>query len=317
MQANASEFFETFDAFHTLLQGPSVNKEITVENVTHAFNCARFVEIAIAKVQAEGKECDLEKYLQDYRRSEGRSLSHTCTDLAKACDKLLECYLKDSHLSTEIVDEYLKLYTQHLGYNRLKVFLNQLMSNSISINTIIESLEELGVPLSYMENEALIMSWEMAITNGDKTGVINRIHEMINDDQVSKLICSITLLHNDNAIGKLIKEILTSKLVENHPAICIAFADIKGKLLLKLLKNDHNFCINFIDAIFYFGRNMQQIDGDWLSDYDFKYEHLCKIIKTLLNGPPKICELVYNRLSIAKTQPDSTIWNDIEKLVLL
>ncbi|XP_032662965.1 uncharacterized protein LOC116840406 [Odontomachus brunneus] len=314
MQTDDSEFFETFDAFYTLLQNPNVSKQVTVENVTQTFNCAHFIEAAIAKVQAEGKICDLEKCLQEYRRLEGKSLSHTCSDLAKACDKLLERYLKDSHLPTEIVDEYLKLYTQHLGYDRLNVFLKQLMNNSISVNIILESLEELGVSLSHIENEALIMSWEMAITAGDESGVINCINAMISDDQVSRLVCLITELHDDNVIKKLVQEIFTLKLIENHPAICIAFTDIKKELLLKLLQ-DHNLCTNFIDAIFYFGRNMQQIDGDWLSDYNFKYEHLCKVIKILLNGPRVIYELVYNRLSIAKTQPDNEIWSDIERFV--
>lgn len=314
MQTDGSEFFETFDAFYTLLQNPNISKQVTVENVTQTFNCARFIEAAIAKVQAEEKVDDLEKCLQEYRRLEGKSPSHTCSDLAKACDKLLERYLKDSHLPTEIVDEYLELYTQHLGYDRLNVFLNQLINNSISTNIIIESLEELGVPLSHIENEALIMSWEMAITTGDKSGVVNCINAMINDGQISILISLITELRDDNVIRKLVQETFALKLIENHPAICITFTDIKKESLLKLLQ-DHNLCTNFIDAIFYFGRNMQQVDGDWLSDYNFKYEHLCKIIKILLNGPRVIYELVYNRLSVAKTQPDNKIWNDIERLV--
>lgn len=312
MQTNGSEFFETFDTFYTLLQNPNVSEQVTVENVTQTFNCACFIEAAIAKVQAEGKVSDLEKCLQEYRRLEEKSFSYTCSDLAKACDKLLECYLKDSNFPTEIVDEYLKLYIQHFGYDRLNTFLRQLINHSISISTIIESLEELGVPLSHMENEALIMSWEMAITTGDKNGVVNCINKMIDDGEVSKLICLITELHDDNVIRKLVQEIFVLKLVENNSAICTAFADVRKEVLLKLLK-DHNFCTNFIDAIFYFGRNMQQIDGNWLSDYEFKYEHLCKIIRILLNGPRVICELVYNRLSVAKTQPDSKIWNDIEK----
>lgn len=316
MQTSGSEFIETFHAFYTLLQNPNISKEITVENVAQTFNCAYFIEAAIATVQAEGTECDLKNCLRTYQRLEEKSLPYTLSDLAKACDKLLEHYLKDSHLSTEIVDEYLKLYTQHFGYNRLYVFLKQLMTNSISMNTIIESLEELGVPLFHMENEALIISWKIAITNGDKTGVIQCINEMINNGEISKLICLINELYDDNVVTELIKEIFTSKLVENHPLICIAFADMKRKLLLKLLQDDYNLCTNFIDAIFYFGRNMQQIDGIWLSDHDFKYNHLCKIIKILLNGPRIISELVYNRLSVVKTQPDSKIWNDIEDLIL-
>lgn len=317
MQANGYEFFETFDAFFTLLQNPSVGGQMTVENVAQAFNCAHFVEVAIAKIQAEGKECDLEKRLQEYRKLREKSFSQTCSDLEKACDKLLERYAKDCRIPTEIVDEYLKIYTQHFGRDRLNAFLNQVTKNSISTNMIIESLEELGIPLSHMEDEALIISWETAIANGDEADVIRCINKMLNDGYISKLIRIITESRDSSAIKKLVVQSFTSKVVEYHPAICIALADVKKRPLLKLLKGNHDFCMNFIDAIFYFGRNMRQVDGKWLSNYDFKYEHLCKIIKILLSGPNVIYELVYNRLSITKTQPDGEIWSDIERDFLI
>lgn len=317
MQADDCEILKTFNAFLTLLQHPNLGEQMTVENAMQAFNCAYFVEVAITNVQAKGMDSDLEKRLQEYRKLEGKSFSQTCSDLEKACDKLLERFLKDSHIPTEIVNEYLKVYTQYFGQDRLNVFLNRAISNSISTNMIVESLEELGVSLSHMEDDALIISWEMAIENGDQADVVRCINKMLNDGHISKLIYILTESCGNDAIKKLVIQSFISKVVENHSAICIAFGDIKKKSLLKLLQSDHDLCINFIDAIFYFGRNMQQVDGKWFSNYDFKYEHLCKIIKMLLNSPEVMHKLIYDRLSIAKTQPDSEIWSDVEKDILI
>ncbi|EZA56006.1 Ubiquitin-fold modifier [Ooceraea biroi] len=157
MQANGCEIFETIDTFFTLLQSPIVSEQMTVENVMQAFTCAHFIELTIEKIQAEEKAWIFEKYLRwkPERKLYPRNRDITCSDLERACDKLLERYLKDSRISTEVVDEYLKVYIQHFGRDRLNAFLNEVMSKSISTNMIIESLEELGVPISHMEDEAL------------------------------------------------------------------------------------------------------------------------------------------------------------------
>ncbi|XP_039310010.1 uncharacterized protein LOC105197756 isoform X2 [Solenopsis invicta] len=286
---------------------------MTVQNITQAFNCARFVEAAVAKVQAENKQLPFEKCLhQKLKRKLFRQNQNiTCSDLEKACDLLLECYMKDSHISTEIVDEYLKLYTQHFGQNRLNDFLNQMISNSIATNMIIESLKELGVPLSCMEDEALIMSWQMAIANGDRDEVMECINKMLNDGHVSRLV-HLTVESHDDTIKKLVVQTFTSKLTNYDPEICVALADTEKKLLLRLLCDSTQFCIDFVDAVFYFGRNMYLMDGKWCSDFKFVYKHLCQIVKVLLNGPRVIREQVCNRISTVKTQPDSEIWSSVE-----
>jgi len=313
MQANNSEVFETIDTFFMLLQSPIVSEQMTVENVIQAFNCAHFIELAIEKIQVEEKASIFEKYLRwkTERKLYPQNQDITCSDLERACDKLLERYLKDSHISTEIIDEYLKAYTQQFGRDRLNVFLNEIMSKSISINMIIESLEELGVPVSHMEDEALIMSWQMAIANGDQNDVTECINRMLNDGHVSRLV-HLIIESQDDIIKKLIINSFTSKLIDYDPEICIAFVNIKKKLFLGLLQDNIHFCIDFIDAIFYFGRNMYLVDGKWCSNFKFQYEHLQKMMEILLNGPRVIRERVYNRLSAVKTQPDSKIWSVIE-----
>ncbi|XP_070161439.1 uncharacterized protein [Polyergus mexicanus] len=316
MQAVDYEVFKTIDVFFTLLQSPIVSEQMTVENMIQAFNCAYFIEVTIKKIQAEKKILTFEEYLRckSERKLFPQNRNITCSDLEKACDKLLERYLKDSYIPTEIVDEYLKLYSQHFGCDRLNAFLNQVISKSLATNMVIESLEKLGVSLPNMEDEALIMTWRMAITNKDQSEVAKCINKMLNDGHVSRLV-RLTIESHDDVIRKLIIQIFSSKLIHYDPEICVGFANTEKKLLLKLLQ-DNCFCIDFIDAIFYFGRNMYLVDGKWCSDFKFEYKHLCKIMKILLNGPRVICELVYNRMSAVKTQPDNEIWNNIEMDIL-
>lgn len=311
--SNGCEIFDTIDTFFTLLQSPIVSEQVTVENVIQAFNCARFIEVTIEKIQAKDKACTFEKYLRckPERKLYLRNQDITCSDLERACDKLLERYLKDSRIPTEVIDEYLKVYTQHFGRDRLNAFLNEVVGQSISTNIIIKSLEELGVAVSHMEDEALIMSWQVAIANGDQNEITNCISKMLSDGHVSKLVHLIIESHDDT-INELIIQSFSSKLINYDAEICIALVNIKKKLLLKVLQDNTRFCIDFIDAIFYFGRNMYLVDGKWYSKFKFQYEHLCKIIDILLNGPRMIHEHVYNRLSAVKSQPDSEIWCNIE-----
>ncbi|KYN05873.1 Ubiquitin-fold modifier 1 [Cyphomyrmex costatus] len=318
MQAAGSEIFKTIDAFLALLQSPTFSEQMTVENVTQAFNCAHFIEITIVQVQADNKTLPFEKCLRQKleRKLFLQNQDIMCSDLEKACDRLLEHYLKDNRTSTEIVDEYLKLYIQHFGQDRLNAFLNQVISSSVATKMIIDSLGELGVPLSHMEDEALIISWQMAIANGDQEEVIECINKMLNDSHVSRLV-RLTVESNDNTIKELVVQTFTSKLTDYDPEICIALADTEKKSLLKLLQDSTQFCIDFVDAIFYFGRNMYLINGKWCSDFKFEYKHLCQIIKILLNGPHVIRKQVYNRMLTCKTQPDSEIWNDVETDILL
>lgn len=312
MQAACSDILKTIDAFLALLQTPTASEQMTVENATQAFNCARFVELAVAKVQADGKTSPFERCLRKLERKLApQNRDVTCSDLEKACDKLLECYLKDRHISTEVVDEYLKLYTQHLGQDRLNAFLNEIISTSVATNMVVESLGELGVPLSRMEDEALIMSWQMAIANGDQDEVLECINKMLNDGHVSRLV-HLAVESHDDAIKKLVVQTFALKLTDYDPEICIALADTEKKLLLGLLQDSTQFYVDFVDAIFYFGRNMYRVDGKWRSDFKFEYKHLCQIVKILFNGPRVIREQVYNRMSAVKTQPDNAIWSNVE-----
>lgn len=317
MQATGSDTFKTIDAFLALLQSPTVGEHMTIENATQAFNCAHFVELAVAKVLAEDKQLLFEKCL--HRKLERKLFSQnrdvTCSDLEKACDKLLECYLKDSRIPTKIVDEYLKLYTQHFGQDRLNTFLNEIISNSVATNMVIESLAELGISMSSMEDEALIISWQMAIANGDRDEVVECINKMLNDGHVSRLV-HLTIESHDDVIKKLTVETFTSKLTDYDPEICIALVNTDKKLLLRLLQDSTQFYVDFVDAVFYFGRNMYLTDGKWCSDFKFEYKHLCQIVKILLNGPRIIREQVYNRISTVKTQPDSEIWSNVEADIL-
>jgi len=316
MQADNCELFETIDTFFTLLQSPTVSEQVTVENIMQAFNCAYFIELAIEKIQTEEKAWIFEKYLRwKTKRKLYPHQNIMCSDLEKACDKLLERYLKDTYIPIEVFNEYLKAYIQRFGHDRLNIFLNEIISKSMSVNIIIDCLEELGVPISCMEDEALIMSWQMAIANGDQNDVTECINKMLSNGHVLRLVHLIIESHDD-AIKKLIINSFTLKLIEYDSEICIAFMNIKKKLFLRLLQDNIHFCIDFIDAIFYFGRNMYLMNEKWCSNFKFQYEHLQKIMEILLNGPRVIREHVYNRLSAVKTQPDSEIWSIIEMDVL-
>lgn len=296
-----------------LLENTSTTKDMNAENVLKTFQCAQFIEATIARAYEIDKQNVLENHLHNHWLEEGRSNLYKCSDLRNACDKLLELYLKDSTISTDIVDEFLKLYTQHCGSDRLNNFLRQIVVNGVCINIIIESLKKLGVSASDMEDEALIMSWELLIGNGNQYEVLECIHKMFDDGFHSKLVQFSVDLNDNSTIKLLIIQLLSNKLVENDVNVCLALINLKKKLLYTLMQSNSEFYTNFLDAIFYFARHMKQIQNHWTSKCDLEYAHLVKVVGILLNGPTEISDILYNRMQLVKIQPNGTIWHKIEK----
>lgn len=312
-EADFLEVLGMFNTFLVLIENPSINEETNIENVVKAFQCAQFIEVTIIKAYEVGKENVLDNNLHSHWLKEGRSNLYKCSELKKACDKLLEVYLKDTTVSNDVVDELLKLYIQHCGSDRLNDFLRQVLINGVCTNIIIKSLEQLGICVSDMQDEALIMSWESLIKSGNECEVTEYIHKMFNDGFHLKLVQFAANLHHSSKSKELIVQVLLNKLVQNDANVCLALSNIKRKLLWKLMQRYSELCTNFLDSIFYFARHMRQTKNQWISNCEFQYEHLVTVVEVLLNGPTEISEIMYNRMNLVKTLPNGTIWHRIEK----
>ena len=307
------EVLNMFDTFFVLLENPTVNEEINSQNIVKAFQCASFIEATIAKAHEIGKEKILENNLHNYWLKKGRSNLYTCLELKNACDKLLETYLKDNNIPIDVVDEFIKLYVQYCGTDRLNDILRDIVINGVCTSIIIESLNKLGVSTSNIQDEALIMSWELLISNDNEYEVLECIHNMFNDGFYLKLIQFAVNLHDSSRVKHLIGQLLSNKLVQNDVNVCMTLVNIDKKSLQKLMQKDPELYTNFLDAIFYFARHMRQDQNHWVSNCEFKYSHLVRVAQILLSGPTKISEIIHNRVQLVKTHPNGTVWCDIEK----
>ncbi|XP_012141370.2 ubiquitin-fold modifier 1 isoform X1 [Megachile rotundata] len=307
------EIQKMFDTFLVLLENPAVYEEISIQDTVKAFQCAQFIETTIAKAQEVGKEEILENNLHNYWSSKGRLNLYKCSELKNACDKLLEVYLKDSTISVDIVDEFLKLYIEYCGISRLNDTLKHILINGVCTNIIIESLIELGVSTCNMQDEALVMSWELLISNNNEHQVLECIHKMFNDGLYSKLTEFAVNLYDNSKVKQIIVQLLSDKLMQNDVNVCLALANISDKSLRKLMQKNLELYTNFLDTIFYFARHMIQDQNHWVSDCEFKYDHLVKVVKILLNGPDEISKIIYKRVQLVKAQPNGTVWCKIEK----
>ncbi|XP_076231804.1 ubiquitin-fold modifier 1 isoform X2 [Calliopsis andreniformis] len=307
------EILKMFDIFFMVLENPSISKEMNIENVTKTFQCGQFIETTIAKAYEIDKQNVLENHLHNHWLKEGRSKFYKCSELKNACDKLLELYLKDTIISTDIVDEFLKLYVQYCGSDRLNNFFKHTLINGVCINIIIESLKELGVSDSDMQDEALIMSWELLIDNGNHYEVSACIQKMYDNGFLSKLVQFSVNLNDTSKVKKIIIQLLSAKLVENDVDVCLTLINLKKKLICKLMESNSELYTNFLDAIFYFGRHMKQNQNHWTSENKLEYEHLLNVVQILVNGPKEISEIICNRMQLVKAHPNGTIWHKIEK----
>ncbi|XP_066594132.1 uncharacterized protein Ufm1 isoform X2 [Prorops nasuta] len=310
---NFSEILQMLDVYHAILENPNINKNTTIHDVTKVFHCAEFIEATIKKVYKEEKKYIFECHLYNHCKLKNRKAVYSCQELELACDKILEVYLKNLSLPVSIVDEYLNLYSRSCGQERLQKFFNNTLTGSAYFNNIIKSMEGIGVPASEIEDEALLIEWEHFAKIGHQTEVTLCIHKMLSDGLLSKILSFANELPDDSETKKLIVKILISKVSDNDLDTCLEFSNIEEEVFLTFVKNNTDFSIYYLDAIFYFGRNMKKEGDKWISNNQFTYASLVKIFKTLLYGPNAIYDVVYKRLQLAQKQLDYLIWNDIEE----
>lgn len=309
---NFDEIIETFDAYLDMLEKPIITEKAAKENLSKAFGCGQLIENIISKVYHEEKAQFFEDNL-NYRLSEkGRCNTFKCSDFEKACDKMLEYYMKDSRVPTSNVDILFNHYIRHRGQERLSVFFEYTLTNSMCINSILKSVVELGLPISDLHDQALLATWEEETCRGEMNEVVKCIDKILDDSHVLRLV-NFALKNDINPeTKKVIMKSLTSRAFKNDPQFLRDFMSVNAKLLMQLLIDNSEFCVNFLDAVFYFGRNMTFEDGNWISEEGIEYKDIAKIFRILLEGSNDVSNQTKERLDLAK-EMDGKVWECIEK----
>lgn len=309
---NISEILKVFDIFLNTLGNVGTSVQLTKDQINKAFSYGQFIEATILRARQEGKLQALDNHFNYHCLKKKYPTSFKASDLESACDKLLEFNLKNSNVSIEVLDEFFKLYTRQCGSNRLDEFLKRMIVTSLNTNQIINGLEEIGISHFNMEKEALIMNWENEIEFGNTTGVDESLNKMCEHNLSSQLVQFLLTLPDDNKVHQAILKVIKSKIMCNDASVCLALLDMDNTSLVNYLKNDTEFFIYFLDAVFYFGRNMKKLNNQWTSNSEFKYEHLVKTMKSLLNNSGGIYDMTNDRLQLVKKQDNTSIWHDIE-----
>ncbi|XP_033211896.1 uncharacterized protein LOC117169574 [Belonocnema kinseyi] len=309
---NFDEIIEIFDAYLNMLERPIITENTAEENLSKAFGCCQLIENIISKVYQEEKALFFEDNL-NYRLSEkGRCNTFKCSDFEKACDKMLENYLKDSRVPTSSIDILFNHYTRHRGQERLSGFLKHTLTNSMCINSILKSVVELGLPVSDLHEQALLATWEEETCKGKMNEVGKCIDKILDDSHVLRLV-NLALKNDINSeTKKVIMKKLTSRAFKNDPHFFRDFMKVDAKSLMQLLIDNSEFCVNFLDAVFYFGRNMTFEDGNWISEEGIEYNDIAKIFRILLEGSNDVSNQTKERLDLAK-EMDGKVWECIEK----
>ncbi|KAK0087294.1 hypothetical protein PV325_001331 [Microctonus aethiopoides] len=312
-----TQILQTFDFYLKLLENPSTYQHLTCDNVSKAFSCSIFVEATVTRVNEVNQTQNFENHLHGHWKKMKRIRMYTCSELQLACDNLLEVFMKSPNITTEIIDKLLHLYVQNCGRKRLNSFLDNMLPNTLSGNILINSMVELGLSNSIIEDEERIIVWENLASCGKGDEIYQAINQIINEGHVKKILYYLSELSQNSPVEDLIMKNFIQRINVYDIPICLAIIEVKRKLLRRLLKNQ-DFQISFMDAIFYFGRNMtRDVENNrWKSNNSFTYRHLVRIINNLLTITDQIGELTSQRLTLAKAQMDGAIWLDVEKICL-
>lgn len=311
-----TQIIRIFDQYLSLVENPSIIQNVTSENISKAFDCCLFVEATIIRAEQENKLTIIQGHLHGHWSAKNRTKLYTWAELQFACDKMLEVFLKCPSITTDIIDKLLNLYVQHCGRERLGIFLENVLTNSLPANVLCNTVVELGLPLSTIHNEARLVAWDNEAAIGRHDEVDQAISQMIDDGQLNNVFEILSSLNKNSPAIKLIMKNLTRRTDAYDVSICRAITEVNRKLLRQLVV-DTDFRISLVDAIFYFGRNMHWDGESWKAQDEFNYDNLVKIFRLLFTVSDEVFNFVNNRLKLSKAQDmsqmDCSIWVQIEK----
>ncbi|XP_011503042.1 PREDICTED: uncharacterized protein LOC105366332 [Ceratosolen solmsi marchali] len=312
MDQNINEILKTIDFYYEILENPEVCTNISSEYMKKIFQACIYIENTIRKIEEEEKEACFESHLSAWMLKKNKNINYRCSDLKNACDKMLEFCLKEKKISTIIIDELLQMYIQQCGSVRLESSINYTLTKSMQANAILQALKNLEFSKTDIEDEILIASWDFEIKLGNKIKVIEYIADMFNKECFSKLIELAYKSETGSSINILILNLFSKKLLKNHLRLYLELKNTKRKVLLKLLADNSQFQVTFVDSTFYFGRSMEyDHECGWITNTGFSYSDLENMIKVFLDGPSELHILIINRIKIAKELDE--IWKDIER----
>lgn len=313
MDQQIDEILKVVDTYLEIIENPEVFEKIDTGITIRAFETCLYIENLVKKVQEEQKETEFDSHLNSWMLKKKKTSVYKCSNLKKACDKMLERFLSKEQIPVEIIDELLKLYIQRCGSVRLETAINNMLSYSMQANSILQFFQKTEVDI---EDEVLLASWDQEIKIGNKKKVIECLTEMFDKELIPKLIKLAYIAESTNDVNKLILNFFAKKLDDNHDKLYTELKNSKKKVLLKLLVDNSKFQVSFIDTTFYMGRKMELNDEEeWVTDTGFSYDDLKNVINVLLDGSQEIHRLVVDRIKLAKEL--DAVWEAVEEDCIL
>lgn len=316
MDQNFNKILKTIDFYCEIIENPEVLREIDVNYLRKTFQACVFIENAVKKIQEAKKEVNFESHLNAWMSKKKKTIVYKYTNFQNACDKLLEFCLKEDKISNEVIDEMLKMYIHQCGSVRFEAHINHILTHSMGANALLDIFKNLEISESDIDDEVLIASWEHEIGIGKQKKVKECLKDMFDKEEIPRLIELAYKAETSSPINTLILDFLSKKLEDNNVPLYTELKNNEKKVLLKLLMDNSNFQVSFVDATFYIGRNMEKDeDEEWITNTGITYDDLKKIILILLDGPRDIYQLVVDRIKLAKEL--DAVWEDVERDCIL
>ncbi|XP_031782442.1 uncharacterized protein LOC116416801 [Nasonia vitripennis] len=316
MDQNFNKILKIIDFYCEIIENPEVLREIDINCLKKTFQACLFIENAVKKIKEEKKEIVFESHLNAWMSRKKKTIVYKCFNFKNACDTLLEFCLKEDKISNDVIDEMLKIYIHHCGSVRFEANVNHILTHSMRANALLDIFKNLEISESDIDDEVLIASWEHEIKVGKQKKVNDFLKDMFDKEEIPRLIELAYKSETSSPINILILDFLSKKLEDYNILLYTELKNNEKKVLLKLLMDNSQFQLTFVDATFYIGRNMEKDeDEDWITSTEITYNDLKKIILILLDGPRDIYQLIVDRIKLAKEL--DAVWEDVERDCIL
>ncbi|CAH2006355.1 unnamed protein product [Acanthoscelides obtectus] len=328
-QSNITLILNSFDKFIHLIENPYWVKKANVEEIKTAFKLGSFIEKVIKNFGIN----ELEQFniiLQKWWKTNNHYKIYDKCFFELACDKLLGLFFKTENIPENILEIAIRVYTSLYKQERLRSFLSKMIIQSSSVEAVADFVKIVSDPKE-LEYAIVLQHWTHLCQTKKQDIVKNNIAEMLKSYKVtSSLPILIGVLSIDDIkesdifTQHLILQSLLDKLLDRSllsKEFWIALCKMVDKtLLIKVCAKNEDFLISLLNFVVYTGSLMNKAcQGVWQTDSrisfctEIGYDDIFQILNSLVKADEKVRKVVIGRLSDAKSEFDSDIWDDLKR----
>lgn len=334
---NLKTTLKHFDTFLQLCECKKWMESVDDEEIRNAFKLSNFLESFSRKIIQTSSANVFEKLFIEWLCKNNREIPAGLKYFQNANDIILRTFLKNYKLKPETVllaiDEYLNICDR----TRFEVVLQDVLLSSAKERQLYNLFSESSAKSIFLENSHLVLLnvWSGKIQCGDSESVSLTVKEMVVKPE--HIITFLKLLSVDGDLGankasvqRLVLDNFLFTMRKHSIQFWRKIISADQETTIKICEKYPEFLHEILSFLVIYAKNMlleyvRLENGSYTHKWTVKFEDSSNlggeefgtIIKllNLLSKSESVGSEVKNHMEIMKSQPNCTVWEDIEFLM--